>query len=53
LTTVVIPGVTPILVHEAQQIPIDNVLEQLELVSGGNTQVSKRLHARSDVNWKE
>ncbi|WDQ17513.1 serine/threonine protein kinase [Rhodopirellula sp. P2] len=53
LTTVVIPGVTPILVHEAQQIPIDNVLEQLDLVSGGNTQVSKRLHARTDVDWKD
>jgi hypothetical protein len=53
LTTVVIPGVTPILVHEAQQIPIDHVLEQLDLVSGGNTQVSKRLHTRSDVEWKD
>ncbi|MCC9642339.1 protein kinase [Rhodopirellula sp. JC740] len=52
LTTVVIPGITPILIHEAQQIPVDNLLEQLNLVSGGNTQISKRLHARSDLDWR-
>lgn len=53
LTTVVIPGITPMLIHEAQQIPVDEVLARFELFAGGNTQVSKRLHARTDVPWNE
>ncbi|TWT93006.1 serine/threonine protein kinase [Neorhodopirellula pilleata] len=53
LTTVIIPGITPMLVHEAQQVHVDEVLTRFELFSGGNTQVSKRLHARTDVSWNE
>ncbi|MCM2371777.1 protein kinase domain-containing protein [Aporhodopirellula aestuarii] len=53
LTTVVIPGITPVLVHEAQQIPVDEVIERFETLTGGNTQVSKRLHARTDVHWNK
>lgn len=53
LTTVVIRGITPMLVHEAQQVPVDEVLSRFELFAGGNMQVSKRLHARTDVNWNE
>lgn len=53
LTTVVIPGITPILIHEAQQIPIDDVLNRLAMLSGGDTQVSKRLHTRTDIAWNE
>ncbi|EMI55643.1 protein kinase domain-containing protein [Rhodopirellula sallentina] len=53
LTTVVIPGITPVLVHEAQQIPVDSVIKRFEALTGGNTQVSKRLHARTDVQWNQ
>jgi len=53
LTTVVIPGMTPVLIHEAQQIPVDEVLRRYETLTGGNTQVSKRLHARTDIHWNE
>lgn len=53
LTTVVIPGVTPVLVHEGQQVPVDEVLSRFELLAGGNVQVSKRLHTRTDIAWNE
>ncbi|WP_044255172.1 protein kinase domain-containing protein [Rhodopirellula sp. SWK7] len=53
LTTVVIPGITPALVHEAQQIPVDEVIRRFETLTGGNTQVSKRLHARTDIQWDQ
>ena len=53
LTTVVIPGVTPVLVHEGQQIPVDEILTRFELLAGGNSQISKRLHTRTDIAWNE
>ncbi|SMP74302.1 hypothetical protein SAMN06265222_117101 [Neorhodopirellula lusitana] len=53
LTTVVIAGITPILIHEGQQIPVDDVLGRFAVLAGGDTQVSKRLHARTDVAWNE
>ncbi|MEM8913056.1 MAG: protein kinase [Planctomycetota bacterium] len=53
LTTVIIPGLTPMLIHEAQAIPVASVLERLELVSGANPDVVRRLHARGDVRWNE
>ncbi|MEM6980862.1 MAG: tubulin-like doman-containing protein, partial [Planctomycetota bacterium] len=53
LTTVVIPGVTPVLIHEAQQIAVEGVLERLELVSAADKRVSQRLHTRGDIRWNE
>ncbi len=53
LTTVIVPGITPVLIHEAQQIPVDEIISRFDAFTGGNTQVSKRLHARTDVQWNQ
>ncbi len=51
LTVAVIPGMTPMLVHEAQQIKLDDVIGRLAMVAAGSHQVTQRLHARSDVDF--
>ncbi|WP_168565876.1 protein kinase domain-containing protein [Crateriforma spongiae] len=50
LTSVIIPGITPMLIHEAQQVPMQRVLERLE-VAAGDPSVSNRLRSRADVDW--
>ncbi len=51
LTVVLIPGATPKLIHEAQQIELKNILSRLTVLNGGNTQVTSRLSSRTDVAW--
>src|SRR6056297_1368368 len=51
LTVVLIPGITPMLIHEAQQIRLDDVIGRLNMVAGGDRSVSSRLHCRADIDW--
>jgi serine/threonine protein kinase len=51
LTVVFVPGSTPKLIHEAQQVELKNVLSRLTILNGGNAQVTSRLSSRTDVNW--
>jgi hypothetical protein len=51
LTVAVIPGTTPMLIHEAQQIKMDNVIDRLSMMAAGSHQVTQRLHSRSDIEW--
>ena len=53
LSCTVVPGSVPMLIHEAQQIPVDQLLKRLEMVSGADATVGRRLHARSDISWSE
>jgi len=53
LTVATVPGVAPMLIHEAQQIRIADVLSRLRVVSGGNTQISSRLQSRTDIDWSD
>lgn len=50
LQVTVVHGATPLLVHEAQGIAVDDVLARLDALTGG-PQVSQRLHSRTDVDW--
>ncbi|MEM9366884.1 MAG: protein kinase [Planctomycetota bacterium] len=51
-TRVVVPGIAPCLIREAQAIPVEATLKRLDLVSGGNAEISSRLHSRNDVDWQ-
>ncbi|MEM9643552.1 MAG: protein kinase [Planctomycetota bacterium] len=51
LSVLMVPGITPMLVHEAQQIRIDDVMNRLSVIAAGDRQVSGRLHSRADVDW--
>ncbi|MEM9588258.1 MAG: hypothetical protein AAGA03_13330, partial [Planctomycetota bacterium] len=50
LTATIIPGMTPMLIHEAQQIKASDYIEQLTIIAGGDVQVSGRLQSRTDLN---
>ena len=51
LTTAIIESATPMLIHEAQQIAIDDVSKRLADLAGGDDQISRRLASRSDIDW--
>ncbi len=51
LTVAVIPGTTPMLIHEAQQIKMDDVINRISMMAAGSHQVTQRLHSRSDIDW--
>jgi serine/threonine protein kinase len=51
LTCVVINNAPPMLIHEAQQISIDNIISRLKTLTGGTSQVSDRLLTRCDIEW--
>jgi hypothetical protein len=51
LTTVIIDSAAPMLVHEAERIVIDDVVDRLTALSGGDDQISRRLLSRCDVDW--
>jgi hypothetical protein len=51
LTTIVVPGVTPTLVCEAQKIKLADVRARVVSVLGGRDDVLGRLHTRCDVTW--
>lgn len=51
LSVAVVPGVSPMLVHEAQRIPLADLLSRLASILGGDQQISARLQTRSDIRW--
>ncbi len=51
LTVAVLPGTTPMLIHEAQQIKMDDVINRITMMAAGSHQVTQRLHSRSDIDW--
>ena len=51
LTTVIVESSQPMLIHEAQRIDINDVMSRLTALSGGESEISRRLIARSDVEW--
>ena len=50
VTIALIPGADPILIHEAQQIELDLILDRMSVLSA-NPQVTNRLASRTDVKW--
>ncbi|TWU36203.1 protein kinase domain-containing protein [Novipirellula artificiosorum] len=52
LTVTLIPGTTAKLIHEAQQINLNDVIARLATLNAANSQVSSRLMARSDIEWR-
>ena len=51
ITKVVDRSAAPMLVHEAQQIELKNVLQWLESLTGDDGRISARLASRTDVDW--
>jgi hypothetical protein len=51
LTVAVVPGSSPKLIHEAQQVELANILSRLTVLNGGNAQVTSRLSSRVDISW--
>lgn len=51
LTTILIPGMMPTLVCEAQKIKLTDVRSRMISVLGGREDVLGRLHSRCDVVW--
>ncbi|TWT92775.1 protein kinase domain-containing protein [Stieleria varia] len=51
LTTFVARSAASMLIHEAQQIPLDRVIRLLGSVTGDDGRISGRLHARTDVQF--
>jgi len=51
ISVVVIPGISPTLIHEAQGVPLTDILSRLQISLGGESRVLGRLHARSDIRW--
>lgn len=51
ISVVVIPGIPPTLVHEAQGVPLADILSRLQISLGGDSRVLGRLHSRSDIRW--
>ncbi|MEO1525377.1 MAG: tubulin-like doman-containing protein [Planctomycetota bacterium] len=53
ITKVVDRTAAPMLVHEAQQIELKNVIEWLDTLTGDDGRISARLSTRTDVEWSE
>jgi serine/threonine protein kinase len=51
LTVAMVPGATPKLIHEAQQIGLTDILSRLAILNGGNAQLTSRLASRTDIAW--
>ncbi|MFK8111183.1 MAG: protein kinase [Rubripirellula sp.] len=51
VTVALVPGSSPKLVHEAQQIELKGILERLNVLNGSNAQITRRLSSRTDVSW--
>jgi hypothetical protein len=51
LTCVIIDNAPSMLIHEAQQISIDDIISRLKTLTGGKSQVSDRLLTRCDIEW--
>ena len=52
LSTVVLESAAPTVIHEAQQIAIDDVIARLSALNRGNTEISDRLTTRTDIEMK-
>lgn len=51
LTVATVPGTSPLLIQEAQQIRLDEILRRLEEVSGRDPKVCQKLQSRTDIDW--
>jgi len=51
LTTILVAGMTPTLVCEAQKIKLNDVRSRVISILGGREDVLGRLHSRCDVAW--
>ena len=51
VSVAVVPGSTPKLIHEAQQIELTQLLSRLTVLNGGNKQVTGKLSSRTDIDW--
>ncbi|QDS96395.1 Tubulin-like protein [Roseimaritima multifibrata] len=51
ITTTIVEGVQPTLVHEAQSIPLVEMIDRLIKSLGGNHKVAVKLQSRVDVEW--
>ena len=51
ISIVVVPGVEPVIVHEAQAIPLTQVLGRYQLALGSDPKVVGKLKSRSDIAW--
>jgi hypothetical protein len=51
VSVVVVPGVSPTLVHEAQGVPVSELLSRLQVSLGGEARILGRLQTRSDIAW--
>ena len=51
VTVALIPHCGPSIVHEAQQIEIDEIVSRLDALTGGQSEISRRLLSRCDVDW--
>ncbi|WP_182866216.1 protein kinase domain-containing protein [Rhodopirellula sp. JC639] len=51
LTTIHAKASMPMLVHEAQDIELDNVLSWLDALTGDDGRISDRLITRCDIDW--
>lgn len=51
VTTVIVPGTQAALIHEAQGIPLDAMIDRLTASLGGNQKITTRLQSRVDVQW--
>lgn len=51
LTVSIVEGATPLLIHEAQRIYLDDIIARLDVVCGGDNHVSQKLHSRTDIDW--
>ncbi len=51
ISAAIIPGLRASLVHEAQAIPLDAVIQRLRASLGGNHKLTARLQSRVDIEW--
>jgi hypothetical protein len=51
LTVAVVPGASPRLIHELQQVDLTSILSRLTVLNGSNAQVTSRLSSRRDISW--
>lgn len=51
ITTVVLPGASPTLVHEAQRISLGAMLKQLQIAIGSDPKILGRLSSRADMTF--
>ncbi|XZE55273.1 protein kinase domain-containing protein [Planctomycetaceae bacterium SH139] len=51
LSVVLLPGVAPVLVHEAQRIPVASLLQRYQMYLGSDPKIVGKLKTRCDISW--